>query len=294
MSEQIINKDELLMGNWTPVRNEVWQSPALSPGAKLCYIAICSHIWRGGDNNAWPGQKRLAEMLNVSERWVRNYLRELEAVGLIETKRQGLNKTNVYYLLKPDADKLNPSDGADRKYTSAPERKYSSAQDRKYTSAKEEEVEEKKVEEEESIQDSDSRNPEHPADSSSPISPENKERLEYVRTVAGWYNGQVPLNDNLTQAVQMPRAPSTLEKHRYDAVLCWHNAGLTAHEVVDRLERLIEERKDKQIGGLNYFKEALLSMNGNQKQGGSTNGKKTFRGTVIDYDNIDTDLYITA
>lgn len=97
---EIISKDELLTGDWTPVRNEVWASSVLSQGAKLCYIAICSHIWKATTKVAWPGQERLAKMLGVTIRSTRNYLRELESVGIIKTVRRGLGKTNGYLLCK--------------------------------------------------------------------------------------------------------------------------------------------------------------------------------------------------
>ena len=111
---QVITKDELLLGNWTPVRNEVWSSSILSQGAKLCYITICSHIWRKQEKEAWPGQKRLARLIGVSDRSIRTYLTELKDAKLITIERKGLNMTNYavlscalqhetfrYYICKP-------------------------------------------------------------------------------------------------------------------------------------------------------------------------------------------------
>jgi DNA-binding HxlR family transcriptional regulator len=37
--------------------------------------------------------------MGVSERWLRKFLKELEASGYIRIKRQGLNKPNLYYIL---------------------------------------------------------------------------------------------------------------------------------------------------------------------------------------------------
>lgn len=138
---QIISKDELLQGDWTPVRNEIWSSQVLSPNAKLCYIAIASHIWKGGDTVAWPGQQRLAKLIGVSDRSIRTYLTELEDAKLLVIDRRGLNMTNNYYICKPKTDILKPLWGADRKQASTQERKRASTPDRKQASDKEQAVE---------------------------------------------------------------------------------------------------------------------------------------------------------
>jgi hypothetical protein len=121
-SADIISKDDLLSGKWTPIRNSIWSSSELSQGAKLCYIAIIAHLFRSSDTVAWPGQKRLGELLGVSERSIRNYLSELENIGIIFAERRGLNQTNRYYVCKPDKKLLKPTWSADRKQASAQER----------------------------------------------------------------------------------------------------------------------------------------------------------------------------
>ncbi|MBC8488479.1 MAG: helix-turn-helix domain-containing protein [Bacteroidetes bacterium] len=144
MSNKIISKDDLLSGKWTPVRNEIWSSSVLSQGAKLCYIAIAAHVYHGDDNCAWPGQKRLGELLCVSSRTIRTYIEELESVGIIFSERQGLNKTNKYYICKPEIEHLKPLWDADRKNTSGQDKKIASGQDRRQTSDKEEVINNKK------------------------------------------------------------------------------------------------------------------------------------------------------
>ena len=66
----IITKDKLLIGNWTPVRNEVLFSTVLSQGAKLCD--------------------------------------ELKRVQLIRVEQRGLTQSNIYYIYKPVAKLLKP------------------------------------------------------------------------------------------------------------------------------------------------------------------------------------------
>lgn len=142
---QIITKDELLLGAWTPVRNEVWSSSILSQGAKLCYIAICSHIWKKHEKEAWPGQNRLAKLIGVSDRSIRAYLTELKDVKLITIERKGLNMTNNYYICKPQIDVLKPLWDADRKQASSQERIPDSTSGRNQASDKEEAVKEETI-----------------------------------------------------------------------------------------------------------------------------------------------------
>jgi AraC-like DNA-binding protein len=78
---------------WLEVRNEI------TPGAKLCYARLARHANRE-TGLAWPKQETLARELGVSERQVRDYLRELEQHNLIESKRRGLKKPNEYRFLR--------------------------------------------------------------------------------------------------------------------------------------------------------------------------------------------------
>jgi DNA-binding Lrp family transcriptional regulator len=58
-------------------------------------------LWtmRNGENLAWPGQRRLAQILGVSPRSVIRYIKELEGKGLLIRQRKGLRRTNRYQLL---------------------------------------------------------------------------------------------------------------------------------------------------------------------------------------------------
>ena len=103
----IICKDELLIGRYSIIRQEVIRSPVLSPGAKLLYAEICSYFWKGEDDKAWPGQKHLAKMLSVHENSIASWMKELERTGVISQKRRGLGKTNEIYLHQPKPDRLN-------------------------------------------------------------------------------------------------------------------------------------------------------------------------------------------
>ena len=76
--------------------------PALSDGAKVLFGALLSYAWQEG--SCFPGQARLADDLGVTERTIRNRLRELEGAGVLCIKQRGQGKTNVYLLLCPDGE----------------------------------------------------------------------------------------------------------------------------------------------------------------------------------------------
>lgn len=103
---KVVTKEQLMKGNWTPIPNEVLESNILSDGAVRCYGAIASHVRKGCDKIAWPGQKRLARMINASVRSVQRYVQELRKVGVIRVEQTGLTQTNRYYLCEIDAKRL--------------------------------------------------------------------------------------------------------------------------------------------------------------------------------------------
>ena len=87
---------------------------------------LLSYAWH--NDSCFPGQAKLAKDLGLSDRSVRTHLKSLEAHGLLEIKRRGLGKTNIYVLNLKRSGLLALSDrkktsGLDRKETSAPERK---------------------------------------------------------------------------------------------------------------------------------------------------------------------------
>jgi hypothetical protein len=68
------------------------------------------YAWQ--QDRCFPGQERLAEDLNISIDTVQRGLQELRAYGLIEWKQQGLNKPNVYFILKLSDCKGLQGDGS--------------------------------------------------------------------------------------------------------------------------------------------------------------------------------------
>ena len=88
--------DLLTKKGYTLVPNFLLDDKQLSAGAKLAYVMLLKYAWQ--NDRCFPGQARLAQDIGVSERYVRNCLRELETRKLVSIKRRGQGKSNVYTL----------------------------------------------------------------------------------------------------------------------------------------------------------------------------------------------------
>lgn len=109
-----------MIPNWLQCRAEI------SQGAKLAYARLAQYAGERG--KCFPKQRTLATELGVSERTVRDYLRELVEFALIESEQRGLKKSNLYFFLDhPWIYEGQPSSGQDRQKSSAPERQETSA-----------------------------------------------------------------------------------------------------------------------------------------------------------------------
>ena len=93
---EIIGADPATRYGFTQVPNFILTSKDLSVGAKLAYAMLLKYAWQ--DDYCFPGQEKLAQDMGAGERSVRTYLKELEQVGFLEVKQQGLGKTNLYRL----------------------------------------------------------------------------------------------------------------------------------------------------------------------------------------------------
>lgn len=137
---------KLSRGGYTSIPNCVLDAPSLEPGPKVLYLQLSSYAW--DTTKCWPGQEKLAEMIGVSERTVRSWLRRLEEVGLVNTgKRQGSNAN--LYLLTPErfADKQQGLGGeTGSRLPHQPEAGFRT--DRKQASDEEDEGKKKKEEDE--------------------------------------------------------------------------------------------------------------------------------------------------
>ncbi len=65
-----------------------------SVGAKVGYSMFLHFAWN--NDSCFPGQDRLAGHMGMSVSRVNEYIKELEAAGLIEITRRGQGNTNLY------------------------------------------------------------------------------------------------------------------------------------------------------------------------------------------------------
>jgi hypothetical protein len=93
---EIVGADPITLKGFTQVPNFLLTKKEISVGAKLAYAMLLKYA--RADNACFPGQVRLAEDMGAGERSVRTYLKELEAANILEIKKRGLGKTNLYRL----------------------------------------------------------------------------------------------------------------------------------------------------------------------------------------------------
>jgi hypothetical protein len=96
-----------LQEGFTMVPNGILTDSSLSMPARLTWALLAQYAWE--DESAFPGQARLAEELGVTDRSLRDYLRELEAAGLLETVQRGMGRTNEYVIAAARTDRNSAS-----------------------------------------------------------------------------------------------------------------------------------------------------------------------------------------
>jgi len=79
---------------WTGVPNFILESSEISVGAKLTYAMLLKYAREM--HECFPGQERLGKDMGVTDRSVRSWLKELEKVKLVEIKRRGQGRPNLY------------------------------------------------------------------------------------------------------------------------------------------------------------------------------------------------------
>lgn len=63
----------------------------------MTYAFLLMYAWQEG--SCFPGQKKLAEEMGVSERHLRRFLSELKATNYIEIERKDKRYNNTYIIL---------------------------------------------------------------------------------------------------------------------------------------------------------------------------------------------------
>jgi Helix-turn-helix domain len=91
---ELATNDPIVRGGFTQVPNFILRNGSLSLGAKVTYAMFLHYGWH--NNFCFPGQERLAEDLGMSQSRVSEFIKELAAAQLVEIKRRGMGKTNIY------------------------------------------------------------------------------------------------------------------------------------------------------------------------------------------------------
>jgi len=91
---ELATLDPVARGGFTQVPNFILRDGSLSLGAKVAYSMFLHFAWN--NDSCFPGQDTLAQHMGMSVSRVNEYIKELEAAGLIEITRRGQGKTNLY------------------------------------------------------------------------------------------------------------------------------------------------------------------------------------------------------
>lgn len=133
----VVIKDHSLRqfdGGFTSIPNRILENNVLSLGARMTYAMLLKYAWQ--KDFCFPAQQQLANDLGITDRSVRTFLAELREHELISWKQLGLNRPNIYYILKLPARTSTPSHSGPENI-SGPDRKQIAGQDRKQASDKE-------------------------------------------------------------------------------------------------------------------------------------------------------------
>ena len=91
---ELATLDPVARGGFTQVPNFILRDGTLSLGAKVAYSMFLHFDWY--NEGCFPGQDTLAQHMGMSVSRVNEYIKELEAAGLVEITRRGQGKTNRY------------------------------------------------------------------------------------------------------------------------------------------------------------------------------------------------------
>jgi hypothetical protein len=91
----IIIENELLRRGFTSIPNYIF-GLQISSNAKLIYMALLSYAWT--NQSCYPGLATLCRDVSLSDKPVTKAITELCEASLLEVKRRGQGKTNLYIL----------------------------------------------------------------------------------------------------------------------------------------------------------------------------------------------------
>ena len=91
----IVVENELLRRGFTSIPNYIFGLP-ISSNAKLIYMALLSYAWT--NSSCYPGLAKLCHDVSLSDKPVTKAIEELSNALLLEVRRRGQGKTNLYII----------------------------------------------------------------------------------------------------------------------------------------------------------------------------------------------------
>jgi hypothetical protein len=91
----IVVENELLRRGFTSIPNYIFGLP-ISSNAKLIYMALLSYAWT--NSSCYPGLAKLCHDVSLSDKPVTKAIEELSNASLLEVRRRGQGKTNLYII----------------------------------------------------------------------------------------------------------------------------------------------------------------------------------------------------
>ena len=88
--------DPITKGGFAQVPVVILQDRRINASAKLVYAMMLYYAWN--KNYCFPGQLRLAKDIGKSRVSINTAIKSLETNGILEIKRMGQGKTNIYVL----------------------------------------------------------------------------------------------------------------------------------------------------------------------------------------------------
>ena len=130
----IIVENELLRRGFTSIPNYIFGLP-ISSNAKLIYMALLSYAWT--NQSCYPGLAKLCNDVSLSDKPVTKAIEELSNASLLEVKRRGQGKTNLY-ILKDFTFSQNRPNGSESRIGESPNLKteYLRIKNRRYSESK--------------------------------------------------------------------------------------------------------------------------------------------------------------
>lgn len=109
--QNIVVENELLRRGFTSIPNYIFGLP-ISSNAKLIYMALLSYAWT--NHSCYPGLAKLCSDVSLSDKPVTKAIEELASSGLLEVKRRGQGKTNIYIIKDFDSLEREPKPSESR------------------------------------------------------------------------------------------------------------------------------------------------------------------------------------